>query len=173
MIDNPLTASTAQSEQTLKVACLRVGQEFYVLDIMCIREIVRPLQIVPVPKAPAFVEGVVNLRKAIIPVVDLRRRFGLPPVAEGEPKRRIVVCAIAGRIVGLLVDEVTEVCSFQQSEVRPTPYYLSGPEAEFFPGVCRKGNDLMMLLDLRKLLSSEKKIDLNQVREQISIDRDS
>ncbi len=144
----------------LKVACLRVGQQFYALDIMCIKEIIRLLPIVSVPKAPAFVDGVINLRKAIIPVVDLRSRFGLEAASEAENKRRIVICNIDGRIVGLLSDEVTEVVSCLPEDVRPTPYYLSGPEAEFFPGVCRKGNQLMMLLDPRRLLASEKRIDM-------------
>jgi len=173
MIENSSSEPATHPAQVLKVACLRVGREFYALDIMCIREIVRSLQIVPVPKAPPFVDGVVNLRKAIIPVVDLRRRFGLEPAGEEERKRRIVICAVDGRIIGLLVDEVTEVYACHRKDVRPTPYYLSGPEAEFFPGVCRKGQDLMMLLDLRKLLVSEKQIDLDRIREQITSDRDA
>jgi len=147
----------------LKVACLRVGQQFYALDIMCIKEIIRLLPIVSVPKAPAYVDGVINLRKAIIPVVDLRSRFGLETAPESEKKRRIVICNIDRRIVGLLSDEVTEVVSCLSEDVRPTPYYLSGPEAEFFPGVCRKGEQLMMLLDPRKLLASEKHIDMSSL----------
>jgi len=173
MIDHPLTESVTHSAQPLKVACLRVGNECYALDIMCIREIIRAQQVVPVPKAPTFVDGVVNLRKAAIPVVDLRRRFGLPKATADEPKRRIVICVIAGRIVGLLVDEVTEVCSFLSSEILPTPYYLSGPEAEFFPGVCRRGSKLMMLLDLRKLLDSEREINLGQIKEQLPADTEN
>ncbi len=148
---------------TLKVACLRVGREFYALDIMCIKEIIRPLPVVAVPKAPAYVDGVINLRKAVIPVVDLRRRFGLAEAGLEEKKRRIIICVVAGKIVGLLADEVTEVRSCSQSDLRPTPYYLSGPEAEFFPGVCRIGEQLMMLLDLHKLLASSASVDMSQV----------
>ena len=169
-MDYPLSEQAAPPAQDFKVACLRVGSEFYALDIMCIREIIRALPIIPVPKAPAFVDGVVNLRKAVIPVIDLRRRFGILPAASEEAKRRIVICALDGRIVGLLVDEVTEVLSLGKSEVRPTPYYLAGPGAEFFPGVCQKGRHLMMLLDMRKLLASEQQIDVKQVREQVSYD---
>ncbi len=154
---------TVATQQQLKVACLRVGKQFYALDIMCIKEIIRLLPIVAVPKAPDFVDGVINLRKAVIPVVDLRRRFGLEPTLEEEKKRRIVICTIDGRIVGLLADEVTEVVSCLPTDVRPTPYYLSGAEAEFFPGVCRKGEQLMMLLDPRKLLAHAKPIDMSQL----------
>lgn len=163
MHQEPLTESLeVATQQQLKVACLRVGQQFYALDIMCIKEIIRLLPIVAVPKAPAYVDGVVNLRNAVIPVVDLRRRFGLESSEEDEKKRRIVICAVDGRIVGLLADEVTEVISCSPNDVRPTPYYLSGAEAEFFPGVCRKDEQLMMLLDPRKLLAYEKPIDMSQ-----------
>lgn len=164
MNQDPLTESTPlASQHQLKVACLRVGLQFYALDIMCIKEIIRVLPIVAVPKAPAYVDGVINLRKAVIPVVDLRRRFGLDSAMEEGKGRRIVICAIDGRIVGLLADEVTEVISCSPADVRPTPYYLSGAEADFFPGVCRKGEQLMMLLDPRKLLASEARVDMSQL----------
>ena len=119
--------------------------------------------VVAVPKAPDYVDGVINLRKAVIPVVDLRRRFGLGRSQEEAKGKRIVICAIDGHIVGLLADEVTEVVSCLPTDVRPTPYYLTGLEAEFFPGVCRKGERLMMLLDPRKLLAYEKPIDMSQL----------
>lgn len=150
------------TQQQLKVACLKVGQQYYALDIMCIKEIIRPLPIVAVPKAPDYVDGVINLRKAVIPVVDLRRRFGIESLQEDTKQRRIVICAIDGHIVGLLADEVTEVVSCLPADVRPTPYYLSGAEAEFFPGVCRKGEQLMMLLDPQKLLAYKKPIDMSK-----------
>ncbi len=162
MTEEPPDLAVADGSHAIKVACLRVGSEYYALDIMCIKEIIRPLPIVAVPKAPAYVDGVINLRKAVIPVVDLRRRFGMPAVTEGEKQQRIVICAIDGKIVGLLADEVTEVRSCRQADVRPTPYFLSGPEADFFPGVCRSGEQLMMLLDPRKLLGSQAAIDMRQ-----------
>jgi len=165
MTDNYPPAVTPSAPRSIKVACLRVGTEFYALDIGCIKEIIRPLTIIAVPKAPPYVDGVINLRKAVIPVVDLRRRFGLREQGTDLKKRRIVICAIDGRVVGLLADEVTEVCSCGEADMRPTPYYLSGLEAELFPAICRNGENLMMLLDLRKLLASDKQIDLAQVRQ--------
>lgn len=163
MQQNLSTEADAVAAPQLKVACLRVGQHFYALDIMCIKEIIRLLPIIAVPKAPDYVDGVINLRKAVIPVVDLRRRFGLAVPVATDKKNRIVICAIDGRIVGLLADEVTEVVSCLSADVRPTPFYLSGKEAEFFPGVCRKGDQLMMLLDPRKLLACEKQIDMSRL----------
>jgi len=168
-----LTAEAVVSEsRSIKVACLRVGDGFYALDIMCIKEIIRPLPIVSVPKSPFYIDGVVNLRKAVIPVVDLRRRFGFVDGSEDTQKSRIVICKIDGRIVGLLADEVTEVRRCSEADIRPIPYYLSGPEAELFPCVCRKGDDLMMLLDLRKLLASDKQIDMAKFRYQAPVNED-
>lgn len=160
------TEVAARASRSIKVACLRVAKEFYALDIMCIKEIIRPLPIVAVPRAPRYVEGVINLRQAVIPIVDLRRRFGFTEEVKDAKKRRMVICAIEGRMIGLLADEVTEVCCCSEADLRPTPYYLSGPEAELFPGICRNGDELMMLLDLRKLLDSDKPIDMAQVHQQ-------
>ena len=106
MTENLPPEVASRSPRSIKVACLRVGNEFYALDIMCIKEIIRQLPIVSVPKAPLYIDGVVNLRKAVIPVVDLRKRFGFTEESENVQKRRIVICAIDGRIVGLLADDL-------------------------------------------------------------------
>lgn len=152
------------STDEIKLACLRVGSAFYALDIMGIREIIRPLPIVEVPRAPTYVDGVITLRKAVIPVVDLRRRFGIEPGV--EKRERIIICAIDGRIVGLFVDEVSEVATFARDEIRPAPYYMSGSDSEFFPGVCRHKEKLLLMLDLRKILSSDQDIDADHVHQQ-------
>jgi len=159
----PVSSST----DSLKLAHLRVGTGHYALDIMCIREVIRSMAVIPVPKAPEFVDGVIHLRKAVIPVIDLRQRFGLPPAPEQETKRRIVICTLDGRVIGLLVDEVTEVCNCQLTDLRPTPYYLQGEEVDFFPAVCRKGDILMMLLDLRLMLANKQKIVAGQLDAQL------
>lgn len=147
----------------IKLACLRVGSAFYALDIMRIREIIRPQPLVEVPRAPAYVDGVMTLRKLVIPIVDLRRRFGVK--RESGPRERIVVCAVDGKIIGLMVDEVTEVATFSSVEIRPAPYYMSGVEGDFFPAVCRHKGVLLLLLDLRKILSSDQQIDAEQIQQ--------
>lgn len=150
------------SVDEIKLACLRVGSAFYALDIMGIREIIRPLPVVPVPRAPTYVDGVITLRKAVIPIVDLRRRFGIEP--GDEPLVRIVICAVDGRIIGLVVDEVSEVVSLPRDEIRPAPYYMAGSDNEFFPAVCRHNGALLLLLNLRKILSSDQPIDADQIQ---------
>ncbi len=148
----------------IKLACLRVGSVFYALDIMKIREIIRPEPIVQVPRSPLYVDGVINLRKAVIPVVDLRRRFGSEP--RDEPHERIIICSVDCRIVGLVVDEVSEVVAFTSDEIQPAPYYMSSWESGFFPGVCRHKGNLLLLIDLRKILSSDQRIDVSLIQEQ-------
>ena len=148
----------------IKLACLRVGSVFYALDIMGIREIIRPKPIVQVPRSPLYVDGVINLRKAVIPVVDLRRRFGSE--LREEPRERIIIYSVDSRIVGLVVDEVSEVVSFARDEIQPAPYYMSSRETELFPGVCRHNGNLLLLIDVRKILSSDQSIDVSLIQEQ-------
>ncbi len=148
----------------IKLACLRVGSAFYALDIMGIREIIRPLPIVEVPRAPVYVDGVITLRKAVIPIVDLRRRFGVE--SRAEPRERIIICAVDGRIIGLFVDEISEIAVFSRDDIQPAPYYMSGPDTEFFPGVCRYKGKLLLLINLKKILSSDQNIDADQIQKQ-------
>jgi purine-binding chemotaxis protein CheW len=158
----PVTGGALFDE--VKLACLRVGSAFYALDIMGIREIIRPIPIVQVPRAPAYIDGVITLRKAVIPVVDLRRRFGIEPRVESC--ERILICAVDGRIIGLVVDEVSEVATFARDEIQPAPYYMAGSDSEFFPAVCRLNEKLLLLIDLRKILSSDQRIDAGHIQQQ-------
>jgi len=159
-------ALAAQDEKSLRqeiqLACFRVGPELYALDIMRIKEIIRPQKLTPIPKAPSFIEGVINLRGVVIPVADLRKRFD-QPISEANRKNRIVVCSLTGRIIGLLVDEVTEVKRFGRNEIAPAPQFIDGPEANYFLGVARRDEELIMLIDLEKVLSTDEKIELQKL----------
>ena len=149
--------------QEVQLACFKVGAELYALDIMRIKEIIRPQKLTPIPKAPSFIEGVINLRGSVIPVADMRKRFDQPINAENR-KNRIVICSLAGRVIGLLVDEVTEVKSFSRKEIAPSPQFIHGAQADYFLGVARRDDDLIMLIDLEKVLSTEEKIELQTLR---------
>ena len=148
--------------QEVQLACFKVGSELYALDIMKIKEIIRPQRLTAIPKAPSFIEGVINLRGAVIPVADMRKRFDLP-VTEENRKNRIVICSLAGKIIGLLVDEVTEVKRFSRKEVSPAPQFIKGPQADYFLGVARRDDDLIMLIDLEKVLSTTEIIELQKL----------
>lgn len=150
------------SRQEIQLACFRIGTEMYALDIMRIKEIIRPQRLTPVPKAPPFIEGVINLRGVVVPVVDLRKRFDQPATAP-ERRTRILICALAGKMIGLLVDEVAEVRRYSRQEIQSAPQYLRGQGSDFFLGVCRRDEQLVMLIDLEKILSSGEKIDLDAI----------
>jgi purine-binding chemotaxis protein CheW len=139
-----------------------VGGSDYALDIMRIKEIINPLQVTRVPKAPAFIEGVVELRGAILPIVDLRKRFDLPAT---EPTRAtkilIVGIDVSGRrmIVGLIVDGVSEPIRVPRAELRPAPPLTQGA-TPFFSGMVNYLGKILMVLDLDAILSSTEKISL-------------
>ena len=151
-----------EMRQEVQLACFKIGPELYALDIMRIKEIIRPQKLTPIPKAPSFIEGVINLRGAVIPVADMRKRFEQPISAENR-KNRIVICSLASKVIGLLVDEVTEVKRFGRKDIAPAPQFIKGPQADYFLGVARSDDDLIMLIDLERVLSTEEKIELQQL----------
>jgi purine-binding chemotaxis protein CheW len=156
------TAGSGEMRQEIQFACFRVGAELYALDIMKIKEIIRPQKLTPIPKAPSFIEGVINLRGVVIPVADLRKRFD-QPTSQDNRKNRIVICSLAGKIIGLLVDEVTEVRRYGRKEIAPAPEFISGAHADYFLGVACRDDELIMLVDLERVLSSDEKIELQKL----------
>ncbi|HEY9899723.1 MAG TPA: chemotaxis protein CheW [Pantanalinema sp.] len=149
------TTIERQASTLLQLASFRLAEEEYAVDISAVQEIVRMSSITRVPRAPSFVEGVVNLRGKIVPVIDLRRRFGM---ASAEPTKatRIIIVDVAGKTVGLIVDAVREVLRLDSEAVSATPELVaSGIDAAFFKGVGQLGDRLIILLDLQRLLSME------------------
>jgi len=138
-------ASTNSGETQIVV--FELGDERYGLDIAAVYEIIRHQPITAVPQAPAFVEGVINLRGRIIPVVDLRDRFGM---AAGALTRasRIVVAEAAGTRVGLVVDGVSEVLMVPADAIEPTPEVAAGVDAAYLRGIAKLGERLIILLAL-------------------------
>ena len=131
-----------------------IGSEEFGVDILKVMEIIRTMEITKVPKAPEFVEGVINLRGTVIPIIDLRRRFGLEPKA-GDTSTRIIVIEINGMTVGFVVDSVSEVLGIPANTVEPAPAVVSGLDSDYISGVGKLEDRLLILLDLDKLLSSE------------------
>jgi len=148
--------------QEVQLACFRVGNALYALDILHIREIIRPQKLTVVPKAPRFIEGVIPLRGAVIPVADLRKRFD-QQCTEDLSKSRVIICVLAGKVVGLLVDEVLEISRYGRRDVTAAPQFMQGPEAAFLLGVARRGGDLVMILDLERILSTDEQLALHKL----------
>lgn len=151
------------AEDTMQIVTFQVGNEEYGLDIRSITEVIRPLKITPLPRMPEFIEGVINLRGAIIPVVDLRKRFS-PGNAAPHPKtQRIMIVrgAVPGEagdgkeLLGLVVDAVQEVLSIPKKDIAPPPAAATGRNAEFISGMGKIGERLIIFLDITRILSKQ------------------
>ena len=129
-----------------------LGEEYYGIDIFQVREIIRIPTIVKLPQAPEFVEGVINLRGGVIPVLDLRRRFGMGK-AEDEAGRCIVVVELGEQTLGVIVDGVSEVLEIDEASIEPLSPYVAPAEARSVSGIAKVGERLIILLDLEQALS--------------------
>lgn len=146
------TGKSEREQEILQLVTFHVGDEEFGVEILEVREINRMMEITRVPHAPDFVEGVINLRGQVIPVVDLRKRFGLQAV-ERDKSARIVVVELGERVVGFLVDSVSEVLRVSRNLVEPPPPIVGGIDAAYIEAVVKLEDRLLILLDLRKLLS--------------------
>jgi len=146
-------------EEILQLVTFNVGEEEFGVGILAVREINRMMEITRVPHAPDFVEGVVNLRGQVIPVVDLRKRFNLEAV-ERDKNSRIVVVELSEKVVGFLVDSVSEVLRVDKSIMEPPPAIVAGIDREYLEGVVKLDDRLLILLNLRRLLNHGEAKDL-------------
>jgi purine-binding chemotaxis protein CheW len=160
-----LNPGTIETEEITQLTAFKVGDEEYVVDILRIREIIRPLPVTPVRRGPKFVEGVISLRGSVIPVVDMRRRFGLGPLETDSSKRRVIILVIDGRVLGLIVDAVTEVVRVPRSSIRPAPGFLDADRAPYFMGVCYHKERILILLNVRNVVESEEAINVMSAAE--------
>ena len=145
---------TSRTEQQLVVFDL--ASEAYGVDIGAVREIIRLQDITRVPRTPDFVEGVINLRGKVIPVVDLRKRFMLP-VAVQNDDNRIVVVDIGGQDIGVVVDAVTEVLRILSDSVELPSSVITTADSDYLMGICKMESRLIILLDLERVLSEDEK----------------
>jgi len=143
-----------QDDELMQLVTFSIGEEEFGVDILKVQEIIRTMEITKVPKAPDFVEGVINLRGKVIPIIDLRRRFGLSS-KEHDKHTRIIVIEINNMIVGFVVDSVSEVLRIPAGTVEPPPAVVAGMESEYISGVGKLQDRLLILLDLDRLLSNE------------------
>ncbi|MDR2076605.1 MAG: chemotaxis protein CheW [Desulfovibrio sp.] len=151
-----------KDDELLQLVTFSIGEEEFGVDILKVQEIIRTMEITKVPRAQDFVEGVINLRGKVIPIIDLRRRFGLDSKAH-DKHTRIIVIEINNMIVGFVVDSVSEVLRIPASTVEPPPPVVAGLESEYISGVGKLHDRLLILLDLDKLLSSEDMESLSQI----------
>ena len=158
-----MNTHVAQEARIIQLTAFRVGEEEYVVDIMRVREIIRPQPMTRVRKGPTYVEGVINLRGAVIPLVDMRRRFGLP--AEDHPQCKIVILTVEGRTVGLVVDGVTEVVRVPREAIHAAPELLQVHRAPYFLGVCHHRGRTLILLNVKNIVRGDDAIDVPKARD--------
>lgn len=155
---------TSANFKELQLVVFKIGNEEFAVEINQVREIVRVVPITVVPRAPSFIEGVVNLRGQILAVIDLAKKLELT-VSERSDKSRIVVVEIEDNTAGMIVDEVTEVLRIPVANIDKTPE-LIGTEVkqQYIKGVGKLGERLLILINIDKILSSEEIEDIKKVK---------
>ena len=148
-----------------QLVAFNLAEEHYGVDIGAVESIIKMQPITVVPRAPAFVEGVINLRGSVLPVIDLGRRFGLP--AEKESKEtRIVVAEVMGTNVGMVVDAVSEVLRVSDEDIEPPSPVVTTVDSAFITGIAKVDERLIILLDLAKVFSTEEQADLQSLKQE-------
>lgn len=143
-------------DEVLQLVTFRLGNEEFGVNIHDLQEIIRMMPITRVPNAPPFVEGVVNLRGQVIPIIELRRRIGME-ASPHDKSTRIIVVQLGKKTVGFIVDAVGEVKRIPGRVVEPPPPIVAGIESEYISGVGKLEEQLLILLDLNRLLSEEER----------------
>lgn len=147
-------ATTDTTAEQLQLVTFEVAGEEFAVDILRVQEINRMMTFTRVPGSPPDIEGVINLRGKIIPVCDLRKRFGLPP-AERSDSSRIIVVEVHGKVLGFIVDRVNEVLRISSSIVEPAPPTATTVDSDSIAGVGKLEDRLLILLDLAKLFAAD------------------
>ncbi len=144
-----------------------LANEHYGIEIATVDGIIKMQEVVSVPHAPSFVEGVTNLRGSVLPVIDLRKRFGLAAVEATNDTRIVVVNMEGNRKVGMIVDAVTEVLTIPEDAIEPTPPIVSTIDSNFIIGIAKVDERLVILLDLASVLNEREKASLKVLPDKI------
>ncbi|BBA71007.1 chemotaxis protein CheW [Geobacter sulfurreducens] len=145
--------SVGPSDELIQLVSFTVDHEEYGVDVLKVREIIRMSTITHVPEAPPYVDGIINLRGRVIPIISMRDKFGLADVAS-DNRTRIVVMGVGDALLGFRVDAVSEVIRIAGNRIQPSPALLSsGGEQEYVVGVVDQGEKLLVMLDPDKMLT--------------------
>jgi len=152
-----VTEKTAE----IQLVVFQLAGETYGVDINHVQEIIRMQNITEIPRTPDFIEGVINLRGRVIPVIDLHKRFNLP-LADATQNTRIMVVELDQMTVGMIVDSVSEVLRLPAASIEPPPPMISGVDVAYLEGVGKWNERLIILLDLNRVLRESEKQELQQ-----------
>ncbi len=152
--ENFIANKEADNDEVLQWVTFRLANETYGINVMQVQEVLRFTDIAPVPGAPTYVLGIINLRGNVVTVIDTCQRFGLAPI-ELTDNTRIVIIETNHQVIGILVDAVAEVVYLKRSEIETTPNVGNEESAKFIQGVSHRDGELLILVDLNKLLGEE------------------
>jgi len=163
-----MAEKSAPISEEIQLVIFKIGNEEFGVNIHQVKEIVRLIPITPIPRAPEFIEGVVNLRGQILAVMDLAKRLELPSRPRSE-KTRIIVVEIEDNTVGMIVDEVTEVLRLPLEKIEKTPQIVESEiEQKYIKGVGKLDERLLIIIDLANVLSLEEKEEIKKIGEEKS-----
>ncbi len=146
--------ATGSPESTSQIVSFRLASEEYGVNIMRVQEIILMGQITRMPEVPDYICGLINLRGHVIPIVDLRKRFGLS-VAANDEHTRIIVVNVAQKTIGIVVDAVNEVLRINSQQIEPPPTSIAGIDQSYIRGLVKFDKKLLILLDIEKILVEE------------------
>nr|WP_305792175.1 chemotaxis protein CheW [Lysobacter sp. N42] len=149
-------------DPVLQWVTFQLEQETYGINVMQVQEVLRHSEIAPVPGAPEYVLGIINLRGNVVTVIDTRIRFGLQP-GEVSDNTRIVIIEADQQVIGIMVDSVAEVVYLRSSEIDSAPNIGTEESARFIQGVSNRDGELLILVDLNKLLTDEEWEEISQL----------
>ena len=155
-------AQNVAEDEVLQWVTFQLDRETYGINVMQVQEVLRYTEIAPVPGAPDYVLGIINLRGNVVTVIDTRQRFGLEP-AEVSDNSRIVIIEAEKQVVGIRVDSVAEVVYLRASEIDVAPSVGTEESAKFIQGVSNRDGELLILVDLNKLLTDDEWDELSQL----------
>jgi purine-binding chemotaxis protein CheW len=144
-----------EKEQLIQLVGFIIGKEYFGVDILMVQEIIRSTPITSVPNSPDFIEGVINLRGSIIPVIDLRKRLNLNKHQKNLNKDDtwIIILDVEGRVTGFIVDKVTEVLKIEDGSIESPPeIVMAGLKSQYIQGVCKIDKRLLILLNFNRIL---------------------
>ncbi len=154
-----------------QLVVFQLAGEYYAVDIHQVREIIRVPDITRVPRTPDFVEGVINLRGNVIPIIDLRKRFGLR-ASDANDETRIVVVELEDKTLGAIVDAVTEVLRIDGRAIEPPSPYIVNVDTQYITGIARLDERLIILLDVGRVLSAGEREALMRFEEESAVNGD-
>jgi purine-binding chemotaxis protein CheW len=152
-----------EKKEDKQILVFRVASEELGLDISCVREVLRPQEIYPIPKAPPFIEGVINLRGHIVALIDLRKRLTAKEMGD-ETNKRIIVCRVNRFIVGLTVNSLKEIIALSKEDIKPLPEVVSMQmETDMLLGIARVGERIIPILNLEHILTKKEVTELSTI----------